>query len=49
MATPLSTQDDLMAGKVRRATDIGPGKYEIVTVPRAREIHQPLATAPLSS
>ncbi|TKA75696.1 hypothetical protein B0A55_03176 [Friedmanniomyces simplex] len=49
MATPLSTQEDLMAGKVKRATDIGPGGYEIVTVPRAREIHQPLLTAPVSS
>ncbi|KAK1075127.1 UDP-N-acetylglucosamine transferase subunit [Friedmanniomyces endolithicus] len=48
MATPLSTQEDLMAGKVKKATDIGPGTYEIVTVPRAREIHQGLATAPVS-
>ncbi|KAK3113559.1 UDP-N-acetylglucosamine transferase subunit [Teratosphaeriaceae sp. CCFEE 6253] len=48
MATPLSTQEDLMAGKVKRATDIGPGKYEIVTVPRARAIHQPLLTSPVS-
>ncbi|EMC97625.1 glycosyltransferase family 1 protein [Baudoinia panamericana UAMH 10762] len=49
MATPLSTQDHLMAGKVKKATDIGPGKYEIVTVPRAREIHQSLWTSPVSS
>ncbi|KAK5116723.1 hypothetical protein LTR62_007397 [Meristemomyces frigidus] len=49
MASPLSTQEDLMAGKVRKATDIGPGTYEVVTVPRAREIHQPLLTSPLSS
>ncbi|KAK0260928.1 UDP-N-acetylglucosamine transferase subunit [Friedmanniomyces endolithicus] len=48
MATPLSTQEDLMAGKVKKATDIGPGTYEIVTVPRAREIHQGLATVPVS-
>jgi len=45
----LSMQEDLSAGKVKRATDIGPGKYEIKTVPRAREIHQPLLTSPISS
>ncbi|KAK5689012.1 UDP-N-acetylglucosamine transferase subunit [Elasticomyces elasticus] len=45
----VGTAEDLMAGKVKRATDIGPGKYEIVTVPRAREIHQSLYTSPMSS
>ncbi|QIW97412.1 hypothetical protein AMS68_002930 [Peltaster fructicola] len=47
MAVKLSNQDNLMAGKVKKATDLGPGTYDIHTVPRAREIHQPLATAPL--
>ena len=47
-AAPLSTQADLMAGKVKRATDWGAGTWELVEVPRAREIHQPLVTAPLS-
>ncbi|KAK5127486.1 hypothetical protein LTR85_006825 [Meristemomyces frigidus] len=49
MVIPLSTPEDLMAGKVKRATYGGVGTYDIVTVPRAREIHQPLATAPVSS
>lgn len=49
MAVTLSTQAGLMAGKVRRATDLGPGTYDIHVVPRAREIHQSLTTAPVSS
>jgi beta-1,4-N-acetylglucosaminyltransferase len=49
MASNLTSQETLMAGKVKRATDIGPGKYEIVTVPRAREIHQSLYSSPMSS
>jgi len=49
MAVQLSTQDNLMIGKVKKATDLGAGSYDIVTVPRAREIHQPAYTAPLSS
>lgn len=49
LAVGLSTQDNLMAGKVKKATDRGPGTYDIYTVPRAREIHQPLTTAPISS
>ena len=48
MATGLGTQETLMKGKVKGATDLGPGTYEIVTVPRAREIHQSVWTAPLS-
>jgi len=49
MATPLSSQEGLMVGKVKRATDIGPGSYDIATVPRAREIHQPIFTSPITS
>lgn len=49
MAMPLSTQEDLMAGKVKRATYSGPGTYDVVTLPRAREIHQSLSSAPVSS
>lgn len=49
MAAPLSTQEGLMLGKVKRATDNGPGTYEVVTVPRAREIHQSLASSPMTS
>ena len=49
MAQGLTNQDSLMVGRVKRATDIGPGTYEIHTVPRAREIHQPLSTSPISS
>lgn len=49
MAPGLSTQEGLMEGKVKKATDRGPGKYDIVTVPRAREIHQGLLTSPISS
>ncbi|KAF2718622.1 glycosyltransferase family 1 protein [Polychaeton citri CBS 116435] len=49
MASALTTQETLMAGKVRKSTDRGDGTYDIVTIPRAREIHQPLVTAPLSS
>ncbi|KAM0715499.1 hypothetical protein Q7P37_008997 [Cladosporium fusiforme] len=41
-------QEALMAGKVKKATDAGPGSYEIVTVPRARKIHQSIYTAPIS-
>lgn len=48
-ATSLSTQAGMMAGKVKHSTDIGPGTYDIVTVPRAREIHQPLLTTPASA
>lgn len=47
-ALALGGQEALMAGKVRKATDAGPGKYEVVTVPRAREIHQPAWTSPIS-
>ncbi|KAF2765742.1 oligosaccharide biosynthesis protein Alg14 like protein, partial [Teratosphaeria nubilosa] len=49
MAIPLNTQEDLMAGNIKRAMDIGAGSYEIKTVPRARAIHQPLSTSPVSS
>ena len=49
MAVTLTKQEDLMAGKVRKVTDLGPGQYEIATVPRAREIHQSVYTAPISS
>ncbi|KAK5138282.1 hypothetical protein LTR08_003343 [Meristemomyces frigidus] len=49
MAIPLSTKEDLMVGKVMRAKDSGPGTYDIATVPRARKIHQSLATTPMSS
>ena len=48
MATGLGTQESLMKGKVRGATDLGPGTYDIVTVPRARAIHQSVWTAPFS-
>lgn len=41
-------QDSIMAGKVKRATDMGPGSYEVVTVPRARKIHQSVYSAPVS-
>ena len=37
-----------MEGKVKKATDLGPGTYEVVTVPRARKIHQSVYTAPIS-
>ena len=37
-----------MIGKVRGHTDIGAGTYDIVTVPRARDIHQSLLTTPFS-
>lgn len=49
MAQGLSSQETLMAGKVRKATDAGPGKYDVLTVPRARAIHQPLSTTPVSA
>lgn len=49
MAVGLSNQEVLMSGKVKKATDLGPGTYDIHVVPRAREIHQPLITAPVSS
>ncbi|TKA24748.1 hypothetical protein B0A50_05736 [Salinomyces thailandicus] len=49
MAIPLSTQEDLMVGKVKRATDTGAGSYDLVEVPRAREIHQSLVSAPGSA
>jgi beta-1,4-N-acetylglucosaminyltransferase len=49
MAVPLTTQEDLMEGNIKRATDIGPGTYDVAVVPRAREIHQPLYTSPMSS
>ncbi|KAI6802488.1 hypothetical protein KC332_g15238 [Hortaea werneckii] len=48
LAPGLGTQEDLMAGKVKKATDSGPGTWDLVEVPRAREIHQPLLTTPLS-
>lgn len=48
-AQGLSSQETLMKGKVKGATDLGPGKYDIVTVPRARAIHQSLWTTPFSS
>lgn len=48
MASSLGGQDAIMAGKVKRATDAGPGSYEIVMVPRARKIHQSVYTAPIS-
>jgi beta-1,4-N-acetylglucosaminyltransferase len=41
-------QERLMEGKVKKATDLGPGTYEVVTVPRARMIHQSLYSAPIS-
>ncbi|KAK4549701.1 hypothetical protein LTR36_005002 [Oleoguttula mirabilis] len=49
MVIPLSTPEDLMVGKVKRATYNGIGTYDVVTVPRAREIHQSLTTTPMSS
>jgi beta-1,4-N-acetylglucosaminyltransferase len=41
-------QERLMEGKVKKATDLGPGTYEVVTVPRARLIHQSIYSAPIS-
>jgi beta-1,4-N-acetylglucosaminyltransferase len=41
-------QERIMEGKVKKATDLGPGTYEVVTVPRARMIHQSVYTAPIS-
>lgn len=41
-------QERIMDGKVKKATDIGPGTYEVVTVPRARKIHQSIYSAPIS-
>lgn len=38
MASSLTSQETLMKGKVRAATDLGPGTWEIHTVPRARAI-----------
>lgn len=49
MAVGLTSQETLMKGKVKGATDIGPGTYDVVTVPRARDIHQPLWSTPFSS
>lgn len=49
MATGLGNQESLMRGKVKGVTDLGPGTYDIVTVPRARGIHQPLWSTPFSS
>jgi len=49
MATALSSQETLMAGKVKKATDAGPGKFDVLKVPRARAIHQPLSTTPVSA
>jgi beta-1,4-N-acetylglucosaminyltransferase len=47
MATSFG-QESIMEGKVKRVTDLGPGSYEIVTVPRARLIHQSIYSAPVS-
>lgn len=47
MATSFGPES-VMEGKVKRVTDIGPGSYEIVTVPRARLIHQSIYSAPIS-
>lgn len=44
----LFSQESLMAGKVKTATDLGPGTYEVLTVPRARKIHQSVYSAPAS-
>ncbi|GAB7361419.1 hypothetical protein MBLNU230_g1475t1 [Neophaeotheca triangularis] len=41
-------QEGLMAGKVKKATDVGPGSWTVRKLPRARDIHQPLATTPWS-
>lgn len=49
LAISLVKPEDLMVGKVKKITDKGPGTYEIVEVPRARAIHQPVYTAPVSS
>lgn len=43
------SQENLVADDIKRATDTGPGTWECVVVPRAREIHQPIHTTPLSS
>ncbi|KAF7188913.1 UDP-N-acetylglucosamine transferase subunit alg14 [Pseudocercospora fuligena] len=44
----LSTQTTLTDGKDNRVMGLISGTYDIVTVPRAREIHQPAYTAPIS-
>lgn len=49
MVATLGSQENVKTGKTKRATDTGPGTWECVVVPRAREIHQPTYTAPLSS
>ena len=41
-------QESITEGQVKRVTDKGPGSYEIVTVPRARQIHQSVYSAPIS-
>lgn len=41
-------QERIMEGKVKKATDIGPGTYEVITLPRARKIHQSIYSAPIS-
>lgn len=41
-------QDSITEGQVKRVTDKGPGSYEIVTVPRARQIHESVYSAPIS-
>lgn len=44
----MSTQTTLADGKDNRVMGLVSGTYDIVTVPRAREIHQPAYTAPMS-
>lgn len=44
----LVMEDTLSDGKDNRLMGLGSGTYDIQTVPRAREIHQSLTTAPIS-